>query len=239
MDCRQILENCGAILNCKDTGEHYQYASGRHGEVYIAKMLALSNPWIASQLAEEMARYIFARDAGVGIFLGAQTGGAKFANYVTLSYLDILIKHDLYEVDTKILCLETEKKILELVEMHGGKSGVEYAVPPPNTEYVLRKEEEIFLREEYKELIEGKKVAIIDDVITTGKTTQKLIDLARRAGGEIVSIGNMWNRGNFQLFGNIPLLSLITEKLESWPADNCPLCQQHVPISKKYGHGGK
>lgn len=239
MDCRQILENCGVILNCKDTGEHYQYTSGRHGEVYIAKILALSNPWIASQLAEEIVRYIFAHDAGVGIFLGAQTGGAKFANYVTLSYLDILIKHDLYEADTRILCLEAEKKIVELVEIHGGKSGVEYVVLPPSIEYVFRKEEEIFLREEYKELIEGKKVAIIDDVITTGKTTRKLIDLVKRAGGEISSINALWNRGIFQAPNRIPLFALITERLESWPADNCPLCQQHVPISKKYGHGGK
>lgn len=31
MDYRKIIEDCGAILDVKETGEHYRYTSGWHG----------------------------------------------------------------------------------------------------------------------------------------------------------------------------------------------------------------
>lgn len=242
MDYRKILEDCGAILDMDQTGEHYKLASGNHSKFYIRKMIALSDPIIASQLAQEIARYIFARDGGEGIeiFLGASTGGAKFANYVGLSYLDILIKGGLYDSDKKILCLEAEKNVVELEEIYGGKRGVEYVVPPLDMKYMWQREEKFFLREEYKKLIKNKKVFTVEDIVTTGGTMGNIIKLIKEAGGIFIGGCCVWDRsGGFKLPNNIPLLSLITEKLESWPANDCLLCKQGKPISEEYGHGGR
>ena len=56
MDYRKFIEDCDAILDAGKTGEHYKYASGRHGRIYVEKSCLLKNPIIASKLASEITR---------------------------------------------------------------------------------------------------------------------------------------------------------------------------------------
>ena len=229
MNSKKIIEDCGAILDAKKTGEHYKYASGKHGEIYIEKRQLLKSPIIASQLANEITRklweyapsetteitHTFAGffKSNITVFLGAVVSGAKFANYIALSYIDILVSLELINlhlINKQILCIEAEMDTLRY--------------------------KTLVLKRNYNKDVKGKKIFIVEDVINSGATIMRLIELVVASGGEVVGIGCIWNRGDFNL-KDIPLISLVNEKLESWDENDCPFCQKGIPLSKTYGHG--
>lgn len=236
MDCRKFIKDCGAILNSTETEEHYKYASGKHGGIYIEKSVLLKNPIIASQLANKIVndlcecslnKTIGAIDfiTDIDVFLGAIVGGAKFANYIALSYLDALVWITAAEfpVRHKVLCIEAEKEIRE--HFVCDESGID----------TLRNKT-LILKRNYAKDIKGKKVFIVEDIINSGATVTKLIELVVAAGGEVIGIGCIWNRDDFKS-SRIPLISLVNEKLPSWEEKDCPFCKKGIPLSKTYGHG--
>lgn len=228
MNCRKIIEDYGAILDTEKTGEHYKYVSGRHGGIYIEKSRLLKNPFIASQLANEIVREMpeyLINKTGIDVFLGAVVGGAKFANYVVLSYLDVLtcITAAEFSVRRRVLCIEAEKKTDE--HFICDEAGME----------ILRYER-LVLKRNYGEDIKGKKIFIVEDIINSGKTILQLIDLVVNAGGEVIGIGCIWNRGDFRS-SRIPLISLVNERIESWKENDCPYCKKGLFLSRIYGHG--
>ena len=80
--------------------------------------------------------------------------------------------------------------------------------------------------------LEGERVVIIEDVVTTGKSTQETINLARHNGAVVVGAAAIIDRSG----GNIDL-GLEFEALASvqWPTHeptNCPLCLDGMVITK-------
>jgi len=45
------------------------------------------------------------------------------------------------------------------------------------------------------------------------------------------------NRGQAPDVGASELVSLLDYRLDSWPADECPLCRDGVPVNTEYAHG--
>ena len=74
------------------------------------------------------------------------------------------------------------------------------------------KAQELFLSKHDTDLIKGKKVAIVDDVISTGESLKGLEDLVTLAGGIIVkklfvlAEGNAKDRTDVEFLATIPLL---------------------------------
>lgn len=70
----------------------------------------------------------------------------------------------------------------------------------------------IFLDAKDRELCGGKRVAIVDDVISTGSTLAAMRDLVRRAGGRIVAEAAVFTEGDAQEWtdvislGHLPLM---------------------------------
>lgn len=241
MDCRKFIEDCGAILNSAETEEHYKYASGKHGRIYIEKGRLLKNPLIASYFANEIVKKLceYSPDetinvidttvlsfiTDIDVFLGAVVGGAKFANYVALSYLDALVRLPMAEflVRHKVLCIEAEKQTFK------SYGSVHY-------EWEGFETEKLVLKRNYDKDIKDKKVFIVEDIINSGATVTKLIELVVTAGGEVIGIGCIWNRDDFKS-SRIPLISLVNEKIKSWKENECPFCKKGIPLSKTYGHG--
>jgi orotate phosphoribosyltransferase len=62
----------------------------------------------------------------------------------------------------------------------------------------------------------------------------------RTLGGNVLGLGAICNRGGVTE-GDIGLLpelySLINVSLESWAADDCPLCAADVPVNTSLGKG--
>jgi orotate phosphoribosyltransferase len=81
----------------------------------------------------------------------------------------------------------------------------------------------------YDKIIMGKKVLIIEDIITTGKSVNSVISAIEDCGGTAIGIVSIWNRSNVKF--TISNFSLITEKLISWDSKICPLCQKHINLT--------
>lgn len=94
----------------------------------------------------------------------------------------------------------------------------------------------------YGELVKGRKrVLVVEDVVTTGKSVKKVIDLVRRHGGEVIGAGILCNRGGVepQNIGVEEIDVLLNLNLPSWTSDECVPCKEGIPIDTRVGHGRK
>jgi orotate phosphoribosyltransferase len=76
------------------------------------------------------------------------------------------------------------------------------------------------------------RVLIVEDVFTTGKSTQETIDVAREAGGDVVGAAAIVDRSGGTIDFAVPYKTVIQLSLPTYEADACPLCRQGVPVTK-------
>lgn len=75
-------------------------------------------------------------------------------------------------------------------------------------------------------------VLVVEDVVTTGKSTLETVKAIECLGGETVGVVCIANRSNKDTIGGLPLVSLITLDIPTYEADDCPLCQAGEPLQK-------
>lgn len=78
----------------------------------------------------------------------------------------------------------------------------------------------------------GEKVLVVEDVTTTGGSARKVVELVRKLGAEPVGVGTIIDRSGGKAEFDVPFISLIQMKLETWSPDDCPLCKQGQPVVK-------
>jgi orotate phosphoribosyltransferase len=79
----------------------------------------------------------------------------------------------------------------------------------------------------------GQRVLVVDDVLTTGGSVRETLAALAKEPVEIVGVGVLVDRsGGAVRFGDLPFHALATLNVETWTADDCPLCGQGVPITK-------
>jgi orotate phosphoribosyltransferase len=94
----------------------------------------------------------------------------------------------------------------------------------------------------YDKLVAGKRVVVVEDNLTTGGSVRRVVELVRATGGDVVGVVAMLNRGGVtaEAVGNPPHFEAIIEAdLKSWPAADCQLCRDGVPVNVKIGKGKK
>ena len=74
------------------------------------------------------------------------------------------------------------------------------------------------------------KVAVVEDVFTTGKSTREVIERVVAGGGRVVAAGSIVDRGLSSGAFPVPSRSLLTLSVPSWPEPECPLCREGVPL---------
>jgi orotate phosphoribosyltransferase len=74
----------------------------------------------------------------------------------------------------------------------------------------------------------GERVAVVEDVMTTGKSTAEIIDVVRQRAGKVVAIGTIVKRGRVQL--PLPVTALLDLPLADYSAEDCELCKRGIPI---------
>lgn len=92
----------------------------------------------------------------------------------------------------------------------------------------------------YDALIKGKRVLVVEDLVTTGGSLRKVIETARTIGAEVAGAVAVCNRGGVtkEMIGNPPeFVSLLSVDLEQWPEESCELCQSGIPVNTEVGHG--
>jgi orotate phosphoribosyltransferase len=82
-------------------------------------------------------------------------------------------------------------------------------------------------------LEKGRKVVIVDDVLTTGRSIFEVIDLVESYEADIVGISEMLDRSNGTVKFDYPFKALTTVAADAWEPDDCPLCKKGEPITQR------
>jgi orotate phosphoribosyltransferase len=94
-------------------------------------------------------------------------------------------------------------------------------------------------RRGYDALVAGRRVLVVEDILTTGGSARMVVDAVTKAGGSVAGVAALCNRGGVtaEVLGAPELYSMASVPLESWPADECPLCASGVPVNTRLGKG--
>ena len=85
------------------------------------------------------------------------------------------------------------------------------------------------------ELKPNEKCLIVEDIVTTGGSAQKVVELTRANGGDVAGVALLVDRSNGALVIDAPRVeSLLTMQVESWAPDEAPAW-----LTEKYGEARK
>ncbi|MBD3272185.1 MAG: orotate phosphoribosyltransferase [Elusimicrobia bacterium] len=76
------------------------------------------------------------------------------------------------------------------------------------------------------------RAVVIEDVITTGKSTGEVCGVVQHTGATVVAVGCIINRSTGQLPFAHPLVSLARLPVTTFEARTCPLCKAGRPVVK-------
>ncbi|HTR05009.1 MAG TPA: orotate phosphoribosyltransferase [Thermoanaerobaculia bacterium] len=76
----------------------------------------------------------------------------------------------------------------------------------------------------------GEPVVVVEDVFTTGKSTREASAAVEAAGGHVLAVASIVDRGLPPGAFTVPARSLLSLSVPSWPEAECPLCKQGVAI---------
>jgi orotate phosphoribosyltransferase len=79
----------------------------------------------------------------------------------------------------------------------------------------------------------GEKVAVVEDVVTTGKSTREVFDLVRSVGAVVVVTSGIIDRRGDQMgppIDSVPAVFLLEMDVPAWKPEACPLCAKGEPV---------
>ena len=75
--------------------------------------------------------------------------------------------------------------------------------------------------------------------MTTGGSIKEVIDVVKAQGGIPVAVSMLVDRsGGKASFGDVPCTALLHLNVETYKPEECPLCKQGIPMTKR-GRTGK
>lgn len=102
--------------------------------------------------------------------------------------------------------------------------------------FTERKDGEMMIRRGFA-VEEGEKVIIVEDVVTRGTSLLEVAKVVEAAGGVVVGLTSIIDRTGGEVELPLPLKSLAKVKVETWAADQCPLCRQGQDLIKPGSRG--
>ncbi len=97
--------------------------------------------------------------------------------------------------------------------------------------FAERENGEMTLRRNFK-IEKGQKVLVVEDVVTTGGSVKEVLKIVKEHGGEVVGVGVVVDRTGGKIDFGTRIESVISMEVQSYEADNCPLCEQNLPLVK-------
>lgn len=91
----------------------------------------------------------------------------------------------------------------------------------------------------YDRFVSGRRVLVVEDILTTGGSLLATVKLCEAAGAEVVGAAALVNRGGVKPedAGVKLLRTLLNIDMDSWAEDACQLCADGVPINTVVGKG--
>ncbi len=71
----------------------------------------------------------------------------------------------------------------------------------------------------------GERVLVVEDVITTGKSTKETVAVVKKAGGVVIAAGSLVDRSGGKADVGVPYKSLVTLLVPAYAPEACPLCK--------------
>ena len=68
------------------------------------------------------------------------------------------------------------------------------------------------------------RVVVVEDAITTGKSTREVIDAVRASGARVIAVGSLVDRSVGEVEFGVPRRSLLRLEVPTWDPGACPLC---------------
>ncbi|MDE2491785.1 MAG: orotate phosphoribosyltransferase [Elusimicrobia bacterium] len=78
----------------------------------------------------------------------------------------------------------------------------------------------------------GQKILVVEDVVTTGKSTKEVFSVLRASGAEVSSACSIVDRSEGRADLGVPYAALWTVSVPVWTPDACPPCRAGVPVVK-------
>jgi len=97
--------------------------------------------------------------------------------------------------------------------------------------FAERQDGKLMLRRGFT-LAPGEKVLVVEDVVTTGKSTRETIDVAVAAGAQVVGAASIIDRSGGQQGLDVPYHALATLSVPTYEPEACPLCAAGQPVVK-------
>jgi len=121
-----------------------------------------------------------------------------------------------------------------LIQVERGQNAI-----PVAAVYAEKDGDKFVFRRGYDKFVHGRKVLIVEDILTTGGSVKKVAEAVRQVGGEVVAVAVLCNRGRLsaEALGVPELYSLLELDFQSWEETDCPLCQKGIPINTEVGKG--
>ncbi len=95
--------------------------------------------------------------------------------------------------------------------------------------FTERKDGAMTLRRGFR-IASGERIVIVEDVVTTGKSTRETVAVVEQYGGIVAGFASILNRSGKQNPFDAPYEALMALALETYEEANCPLCSSGVPL---------
>jgi orotate phosphoribosyltransferase len=95
--------------------------------------------------------------------------------------------------------------------------------------FTERKDGEMTLRRGFQ-IVDSESIIIVEDVVTTGRSTRETADVIAGRGGRVVGFASILNRSGRANPFDAPYESLLSLSLETYDEKECPLCRRGVPL---------
>jgi len=78
----------------------------------------------------------------------------------------------------------------------------------------------------------GDTAVVVEDVITTGGSTQDVVEVLKQSGASVLAAGSIIDRSGGRAEVGVPRVALATLQVAAHYPDDCPLCRQGIPAVK-------
>ncbi len=187
---------------------HFLLSSGLHSGQYMQCAFLLQKPWIAEKLCKALAKKISKNR--VDVVIGPALGG-------------VIVSYEMGRV-LKVRSIFAERLPATRLPpaCRTGRDGQGQAGV----------DESLTLRRGFS-LKKNEKVLVAEDVVTTGKSTNEVIEIVKKSGAKLVGVAAIVDRGDGAEPFSVPFYSLLKINIKSYAAGSCPLCKEgKIPVMK-------
>ena len=83
------------------------------------------------------------------------------------------------------------------------------------------------------EIKPGEKAIVVEDVVTTGKSTGETMEVVKQLGGEVVAVGSLVDRSGGKVNFGVPFVTLWRLEVPVFEPESCPICKEgKIPLIK-------